>query len=51
MEVNNDPRLNVDEQHNDKTSKGLSDIDDSDYVQEVTAARTPIKIIKPVCYM
>ena len=30
MEVNNEPRLNVDEQQNDKTFKGLSDIDDSD---------------------
>ena len=30
MEVNNEPRLNVDEQHNDKTFEGLSDIDDLD---------------------
>ena len=30
MEVNNEPRLNVDEQHNNKTFDGLSDIDDLD---------------------
>ena len=31
-------RLNVDEQQDDE-----SDIDDSDKVQEITAARTPLK--------
>ena len=43
MEVNNEPRLNVDEQQDDKTFKVKSHIDDSDKVQEITAARTPMK--------
>ena len=41
MEVNNELRLNVDQQHDDKTYKVKSDNDDSDEVQEITAARTP----------
>ena len=49
MEVNNEPRLNVDEQQDDKIFKVDSDINDSDEVQEITAARTPMKINKPVC--
>ena len=49
MEVNNEPRLNVDEQQDDKTLKVKSDIDDSDEVQEITAARTPMKNNRPVC--
>ena len=40
MEVNNEARLNVDEQQDDKTFKVKSDIDNSDEVQEITAART-----------
>ena len=42
MEVNN-------EQQDDKTFKVNSDIDDADKVQEITAARTPMKKNKPVC--
>ena len=49
MEVNNELRLNVDEQQDDKTLKVKSDIDDSDEVQEITAARTPMKNNRPVC--
>ena len=45
MEVNNDYRLNVDEQQDEKTFKVKSDIDDSDEVQEISAARTPMKLI------
>ena len=45
----NEPMLNVDEQQDDKTFKVISDIDDSDEVQEITAVRTPIKMNKPVC--
>ena len=30
IEVSNEPRLNIDEQHHDKTFEGLSDIDDLD---------------------
>ena len=45
MEVNNEPRLNVDEQQDDKTFQVISNIDDSDEVQEITAAQTPQKII------
>ena len=32
MKINNEPWLNVDDQHNGKTFKGYSDIDDSDEV-------------------
>ena len=49
MEVNNEARLNVDEQQDDKTFKVKSDVYDSDEVQEITAARTPMKINRPVC--
>ena len=49
MEVNNELRLNVYEQQDDKTFKVKSDIDDSDEVQEITAARTPMTINRPVC--
>ena len=49
MEVNNELRLNVDEQQDDKTLKVKPDIDYSDEVQEITAARTPMKINRPVC--
>ena len=45
MEVKHELRLIVDEQQDDKTLKVKSDIDDSDEVQEITAARTPMKII------
>ena len=44
-EVNNEPRLNVDEQQDDQTFKTKSDTDDSDEVQEITAARAPMKIL------
>ena len=49
MEVNIELRLNVDEQQDDKAFKVKSDIDYSDEVQEVTAARTPMEIKRPVC--
>ena len=49
IEVNNEPRLNVDEQQDDKTFKVKSDIDDSDEVQEITASRTPMNNNRPVC--
>ena len=49
MEVSNEPRFNVDELQDDKTFKVKADIDDSDEVQEITAARTPMKINRPVC--
>ena len=49
MEVNNQPRLNVCEQQEDNTFKVKSDINDSDEVHEITAARTPMKINRPVC--
>ena len=44
--MNNELRLNVDEQQNDiKQLKEQYDINDEDEVQEITAARTPIKRI------
>ena len=49
IEVNNEPRVNVDEQHDNKTFKVKSDIDDADKVQEITSARTPMQKNKPVC--
>ena len=49
MQVNNESILNVDEQQDDKTFKVKSDIDDSYEVQEITAARTPMKIKRHVC--
>ena len=48
MEVNNEPRLNINEQQDDKTFSVKSDIDGSDEVHEVTAARTPMKNNRPV---
>ena len=48
MEVNNETRLNVYEQQDDKTVKVKSDIDDSDEVEAITVARTPMKINRPV---
>ena len=38
MAVNNEPRLNVEEQQDDTTFKVTSDIDDSDKGEEITAA-------------
>ena len=49
MEVNNEPMLTVDEQQDDKTFKVKSDIADSDEVKEITAARIPMKVNRPVC--
>ena len=49
MEVYNEPRLNVDEQQDDKTFKVKSDIYDLDEFQEITATRTPMKINRPLC--
>ena len=49
MELNNEPRLNVDEQQDDNNFKVKSDIDGSDEVHEVTAARTPMNNNRPVC--
>ena len=49
MEFNNEPRLNVDEQQDDNNFKVKSDIDGSDEVHEVTAARTPMNNNRPVC--
>ena len=48
MEVNNEPRLSVDEKQDGKTFEVKSDIDDSHEVQELTAARTPMKISRPL---
>ena len=42
--MNNDPKLNVDEQQHDiKHLKEQCDINDEDEVQEITTARNPIK--------
>ena len=49
MEVDNEPRLNVGEQQEENTFKVKSDIDDSDEVPEITAARTPMKMTRAVC--
>ena len=50
IEVNNELKLNVDEQQDDiKHLKEECGIDDEDKVQEITAAITPIKKKKPVC--
>ena len=48
MEVKNETRLNVYEQQDDKTFKVKWDIADSDEVEAITAARTPMKIKRPV---
>ena len=50
MEANNELRLNVDEQQDDKTFKVKTDIDDSDEVQEITAARIPITCNQTVAW-
>ena len=49
MEEHNELRLNIDELQDDKKCKKKSDIDDADEVQEITAARTPMKKNKHVC--
>ena len=49
VEVNNELRLDVDEQQDDKTYKVKLEIDDSDEVQEITAARTTMKKNRHVC--
>ena len=44
IEVNNELKLNVDDQQDDiKHLKEQWDIDDEDEVQKITAARTPMK--------
>ena len=48
LEVINELRVNVDEQQDDKTFKVKSDIDDSDEVQEITCAQTPMNNKRPV---
>ena len=50
MEANNELRINADEQQDDKTIKVKSDIDDSDKIQEITAARIPMKKIGVTFY-
>ena len=50
IEVNNELKLNVDEQHDDiKHMIEQCDIDDEDEVQAITAARTTMKKNMPVC--
>ena len=49
MEVNNELRWNVDELQDDKKCKKKSNIDDADEVQEITAAKPPMKKNKHVC--
>ena len=41
MEVNNELRLNVDEEQDDKTLKVKSDIDDSDEVKKNNSCQNP----------
>ena len=49
IEVNNDLKLNVDEQQDDiKNFKEQCDIDDEEEVQEITSARNPMKKNKAV---
>ena len=48
MEANNELRINVDQQQDDKRFKVKSDRDDSDEVQDITDARTPMKKHRPV---
>ena len=49
IEMNNDLKLNVDKQQDDiKHLKEQCDIDDKDEVQEITAARNPMKMYKAV---
>ena len=50
IEVNNELRLNVDEQQDKKKHLKLQwDIDDACELKEITAVRTPMKKNKPVC--
>ena len=50
IEVNSDLKINGDEQHVDmKHLKEKCEIDDEDEVQQITAARTPMKKNEPVC--
>ena len=50
IEVNNELKLNVDEQQDGiKHLKEQWDIYDDDEVQKITAARNPMKKNKPVC--
>ena len=48
MEFNNEPRLNVDEQQDDKTCKVKSDIDDSDKVLKNHCCQNPNENNRPV---
>ena len=49
-EVNNELKVNVDEQQDDiKYVKEQCDFDKDNEVQEITAAITPMKKKKPVC--
>ena len=50
IKVNNELKFIVDEQQDDITHlKWQYDIDDEDKVQEITAARTPMKKNWPLC--
>ena len=53
IEVNNEFKLNVDEQQDNikhlKEQCDINDIGDMDEVQEITAVRTPMKKNRPVC--
>ena len=49
MKVNDELGLNVDKLQEDKKCKKNLEIDDADEVQEITAARTPMKKKKHVC--
>ena len=50
IKVNNEFMVNVDEQQDDiKHIKEQCDIDDENEVQEITAARTPLKNKRPMC--
>ena len=50
IEVNNELKLNVVEQEDElKHLTEQCDIDDEDKVQEITVARSPMKINRPVC--
>ena len=53
IEVNKELKLNVDEQQDDlihlKEQCDIYDIGDIDEVQEITAARTPMKKNRPMC--
>ena len=50
IKVNNNIKFNVDEKQDDKTHLTLQcDIDDEDEVQEITAAKIPMKKNRPLC--